>query len=255
MKMSKTDSIIITCTVLFTLLFTGCSKQNRPVKEISNDDIGHNIILRPSFTYERGILNAGTAFVAHLPEVDTHVVITSFHIFGPNGGLDRQITAEELALFIKGFSFTDAFTGTRADYTIAGTLHITGAQPTPQVNKDIAAFILEDPAPADYLVISNKRPKYGEVVWLIAPVSNETSQGNKLHKATVVETSSSYIAIKYQDPAINLRATSGAPIVNSNKEVVAINTSGMNWNDDLIGIGNPCTEFKKMLVDSIKANE
>lgn len=233
--------------VLMLLIFSGCtgSINETAVEPVLPD----NTILRPDFYLQGNNYAAGTAFAVEIPEKNTSLILTALHLFGPDGGLEEQIPSSELKDKIQKVVFYDAFTDAECGETVK-VLSIPDAKVSSQLHTDVAAFYYGDNMSVPKFKISDKLPKKGETVWLAASLVTETND-KKLHRATVKSASKKMLTFEYEDGGIELRATSGAPILNSKGEVVGINIGGYTEGKKVIGGANPCTSFKKMIIDAL----
>ena len=51
----------------------------------------NGFIFRPTFDTDEGEIRAGTAFPLRLPEHARPVIVTAMHLFGPGGGMSRDV--------------------------------------------------------------------------------------------------------------------------------------------------------------------
>lgn len=234
--------------VFLMFVLTSCSE---PIDNASVVEpvLPENTILRPSFELTNESFDAGTAFAVELKDKNVSLVLTAYHLFGEDGGLQEQIPASELPDRIKRVTFTDAYND-QACGECDKVLKIADAKTNPSVNKDIAAIYYGDKLNANRLKLSSKLPKEGEAVWLAAATMLGTEP--KLHKAKVISTSDKSLIFEYEESGIELTATSGAPIINSSGEVVGLNIGGGERLGVMNGIANPCTSIKKMLTKALK---
>ena len=239
--------VLIFVFILLVMFLPACSASTGSNREPVLEE---NTILRPTFYMRNTDFCAGTAFAVEMRDEKESLILTALHLFGPDGGLDEQIPSSELTNNIQKVEFTDVYTGDGCG-ECTQVLRIPGAEVGSGVNKDIAAFIYGDNINVPKLRIANKLPKRGEIVWLAASVIT-APEDKMLHKAKVRSASNSMLIFVYEDEGINIRATSGAPILNSKGEVVGINVAAMDGGNKVIGAANPCTSIKKMLQDALE---
>ena len=92
---------------------------------------------------------------------------------------------------------------------------------------DVAVFPLANrTAEAAYLSLALSSPSIGSKVWLVAQTEDAGKEPSNLHPATVVGFENGAMLFAYDDPKINLDATSGAPIVDLSGRVVGLNLGG-----------------------------
>ena len=192
-------------------------------------------LFRPVFNTNEGEVAAGTAFLAEHQQ-QTYL-ITAHHLIGQAGGLDRDYTGAELDGFLH--SVDGESIEQNAD-TITSTALVLIPEAESVTNEsgqnDVLIFKAENNPNLVPLKLSNSLPSVGETVWLYAELAN---RDRLLHQAEVVESDRDFLTLSYQDTDLNLRASSGAPILNAQKEVVGINLAGGLQSGELIGWANP----------------
>lgn len=67
-----------------------------------------------------------------------------------------------------------------------------------------------------------------------------------------VGSSAQELDYEFDDKAIKLAGTSGAPVINSDGEVVAINIGGTEHKGKLVGYGNPMPSIVEHLEKSLR---
>lgn len=219
---------------LFALLFAGglaCTNNHQTRKESAKQaaappQVPDRCILRPEFATKQGRFNAGTAFPIEVEGQPRLVVLTAVHLFGPDGGLPKSIPAAELPDYINSVALYDAFTD--AQITRAGPMiSIPDAVPFNRgEGKDLAAFWASKDGKLNALRLAESRPKVGDTVWLAASVLGGAPPDQRLHRAVVRLSEASRLEYEYDNSQLNLRATSGAPILNAEGNVVGINVGG-----------------------------
>lgn len=250
-RLKKYVSIIAILMLVSSM--SACSGHNNAVeKDIVPPKISKHFILQPSFETAMGTFSAGTAFALTMEGQKVILVLTAHHIFGTAGGLKKQIKSEELPNFIKLASFDDVFDGSRVT-TSTEVVIIPGAEPCGKyVNKDLAAFKITPNKNISTAKLCTTKPTIGQTVWLAASVIEGAPKDQKLHEAIVTLSNDKELDFKYSNSKINLKFTSGAPILNSKGEVVGINLGGIHENGKLIGVANPSISIKKLLDSALK---
>jgi len=217
-------------------------------------------VLRPRFKTEQGTFNAGTAFAVELN--GKVLVVTALHLFGPAGGLEKQIEGDKVPAFTKSISLRDAFTN--GDF---GTAHkgLPLADTHPMGDDaagDIAAFeakILtgldkldskaKDLAP---IKLAEAAPKKGDAVFVAAQFAADKE--TRTHEAKVVEVNDKWLFFEYAKGELDIAGTNGAPVLNEKGEVVGINLGGGKMKDGkLVGSANPLSAVKKRLTEAVPA--
>ena len=216
----------------------------RPATAASADA---NAILRPVFTVDGQALEAGTAFVVRLGG-GAVLLVTAHHLFGPDGGWDRDLTWEELPKLVTAVRATGA----------GGAVVVTGQRPLAMegtatfhgnpAGGDVAAFKIADPGHATVLALAPNAPKAGDRIFLLAQVGSDQLLR---HAATVAQVGPQHVMYRFDD-RVELRATSGAPLVDAQNRVVAINLAG--GGNPVIGVGNPVHAFGPKLERAVGAH-
>ena len=209
-------------------------------------------IFKPMFTTPQGPLNAGTAFVARLDHCDEPVLLTAIHLFGPAGGLPQPMTSDDVRHGVSQAELTGF--GRNAKHMLFEVASLTPENATPCCTSDrmvgvgdVAAFTAPDRLKAIALPLAPDVAIAGDRVTLLAPLAGGTDAGLR-HDAVVIGMHDGFLLYKFDDPTIQLRATSGAPIVDAAGRVVAINLTGGHLSKDdpaaTIGGGNPVVAWR-----------
>ena len=198
-------------------------------------------ICRSTFEMKDQSLSAGTAFLMETGvERQPVVLVTAHHLLGPMGGLPTEVAWNDVPKSVKRATCMSIVTP--AQSWTASPLAIPGAasfnKQTKDGLRDIALLTVQGKPTAKPLKLAPMQPKLGDTVWLVAQLVSGAPKEKLLFKAKVV--SSFKLALNYlvDDPkgTFELRATSGAPVVNERGEVVAVNLAGSRVADNLAGI-------------------
>ena len=210
------------------------------------------LILRPTFsTTTAGEVSAGTAFVARVPGFAQPVLLSALHLLGPAGGLPRDVPSVQVPEVVEGVFLHDAFSGAEVGrVTSAVVIPSASIADGSRGAGDVLAFWAAD-LPASSRVLASQDPRVGESVWLAAQLAD--GQGGALHRAVVEEAAEGWLVYRFDDPNLSLSATSGAPILNSRNQVVAINIGGGTHLDALYGTGNSVGNFIEPLARAMRA--
>lgn len=211
-------------------------------------------ICRPEFIHgDGGKHKAGTAFLLNYN--NQQLLLTAFHLFGPSGGLLKQIGARELPLFIKEINCTQITDkGDQAPYRSSQAVVIPNATPLGQSfgylpTLDISIFRANSPSP-NFLKLAENDVKVGDDVWLVAETKGERYKGIYFHHAKVTSIeNNSILNFKYDDPTIQLRASSGAPVINAKGDLVGVNAGHYNDLRDTYGISSTLSATKQALLN------
>jgi hypothetical protein len=207
----------------------------------------------PTFCFNRGSFSGGTAFVVRNETPAVDLIVTAHHLFGPACGLESDLGWDEMPKVIKLVVGVGA--DNPATHIVATRpLRIVGAHALDDsgLDRDIAAFELDRNAERPSLVLATNPPKKGDKVWL---VGEDYGKGiAELHEASVVLSSASELRYAFKNTKIELRGTSGAPVIDAGGAVVAINIGGGRSKTELVGMGNPVTSIRKHLERALKAS-
>ncbi|KAI9132618.1 serine protease [Acaryochloris sp. CCMEE 5410] len=189
--------------------------------------------VRPSFKGPDGRFGAGTAFV--VSQDNAVFLLTAHHLFGPAGGLDREYGWSEMPKLVSGASGENPLG--KVSVITGKALPVKGARGMKgtQVNADLAIFPVQSESQVHAMPLAQTLPQVGDDVWLVGEVIGSSEYR---HKAVVDQVSKEGIYYRF-DNKIELRATSGAPIVDAKGQVVAMNLGGGEYQGAIMGIGNP----------------
>ncbi|MES2691982.1 MAG: serine protease [Verrucomicrobiota bacterium] len=203
-------------------------------------EIPPHTVFKPTFLLSSESFYGGTAFAAKVPGSEQPVMVTCHHLFGPATGLDSQMSADDIQKNIVaavGVSMSDP----RTVLIAPRYLKVAGARAFDDngADKDLALF--EFPQAVKTLTIAAKPAKVGDKVWLLARLRG--TERLALHPATVSLASAKEVDYVFEKNNLELRGTSGAPVLSESGEVVAINLGGGPDKGRLIGIGNPAASI------------
>jgi hypothetical protein len=188
-------------------------------------------LCRPTFELKDRPLSAGTAFLMEtgVPKKPV-VLVTAHHLLGPMGGLPAEVAWSDVPKAVKRATCSSVRNPTQI--WVGTPLAIPGAasfnNQTPDGLRDIALLTLQGTATVKPLKLSATQPKVGDPVWLLAQLVSGASKDKLLFKAKVVRVQDLALNYLIEDPegTFEMRATSGAPVVNERGEVVAVNIAG-----------------------------
>ena len=216
------------------------------------DPAGANAIFRPVFNTPQGALEAGTAFIAHLDRCKEPVLLTALHLFGPAGGLRESMEGDDVRHGVTHAELTGFGRGARHMLFEVGSLTPDDAQACCHGQAmhgvgDVAAFTAPEYLDAIALRMAAAPAEPGQHVTLLAEVVAPANAGLR-HGAVVLGMHDGFLMYKFDDPTLDLRATSGAPVVDDAGKVVALNlSSGHTLRADpaaVVGGGNPTAAWR-----------
>ena len=188
-------------------------------------------ICRPTFEMKDRSLSAGTAFLMESGvEKQPVVLVTAHHLLGPMGGLSTEVAWNEVPRQVKRASCQSiaaaAQSWTGMPIAIPGAASFNNQ--TKEGLRDIALLAVSGKPVARPLKLAAAEPKLGDSVWLVAQLVSGAPKDQLLFKAKVVQVQDLALNYLVDDPSgtFDLRATSGAPVVNERGEVVAVNMAG-----------------------------
>lgn len=200
------------------------------------------LLFRPKFNTAVGTAEAGTAFAARFAGSDYPLIISSLHLLGPAGGLNQQLAWDRLDQEWTGLALDDIVSRQRVGEVAGRPLLIPKSLPFPEISArgDVIAFRPDNVGSFRPLPLAMRPPAVGETVWLLAEVSGSNSL---VHEARIEGEQDTWLVYRFKEQNVELQATSGAPVVNGDHEVVAVNAGGGIDAGATIGVGSPVHRF------------
>jgi acyl carrier protein len=202
-------------------------------------------LLHPRFFGGKGTeFDAGSAFVGEVNAGET-LLLTAQHLFSPAGGLEKDVLWSQMD---KEYPKAEGMLsgGKEVGATGGAVILLPSAHGMDDNSAafDLAAYQLADAPKADVLKLAKKSPKVGDIVYMNSRYIGWTA-------AAVVSVEKSRVIYRYFLPSLELRGTSGAPVVNAEGEVVAMNLGG--WTEkSTFGIGNGVEGIRSLLAKAKK---
>lgn len=210
--------------------------------------VNDNFVFRPHIFMDGNDSVAGTAFAMKLDESESPIIVTVHHIFGPAGGFESRVDSSELKDHVEKVELLDLFD---KEYIGTVTEVITNPNGHPIMGTDIAAFKVNEEFTTSPRIMAKKNPEQGDAVWLIANIDQGKAIVDKVYRGKVSKVQSGLIYFEYNDPNLSLDATSGAPVINANGEVVGVNMGGELDDGVLVGVATACETFGPLLRKSL----
>jgi hypothetical protein len=214
---------------------------------------------QPSFATSAGNeFQAGKLVIAKVPSAPGGLLgLSCIHIFGPDGGLPSQIASDALPKFVKKTTLIAA-DGGRTE--IGAALAVPGAHPfvsdgrsLPNPSTDLSVFRAPAELSAHALELAADEPAVGDRVWLLARLISGAAPDVYLHPAHVRLANERILVYQFENSQLNLTATSGAPVVNAQGKVVALNIGGGLSGGKLNVFGNPIGSMRKKIEATLLA--
>ena len=212
-----------------------------------------NVITLPTFIFDqRHAITAGVAFLVE--EQGQRYMTTAYHVLGPAGGLKTRIAPRDVPREVKaivGLCLGDASTIVVG----APVLPVLDARPFDETGgeADITFARVSGTGGAAGLKMADKSPKVGERVWLFLRLVDRDRP--TLYPATVSEATESFVQYAMDEPSLNLRASSGAPVLNKDGAVVAMHLGYGKKSDALVCIAAPVTAIRQRLLAAKQAEK
>lgn len=228
-----------------------------PARSVEPPGVPDRFVFRPEFQTTNGPVQAGTAFAILLPNLSRPVLLTAIHLLGPAGGLAQAIPAAEVPRAVTQVSLEDCFDSSPLETFDARAILIPDAAPLGSASKagDLVAFWLPMDAAVHPARLARTNPKAGTKVWLAASLVEGAPPSQRLHAATVrgIDEEGNIVYL-FDNVRLSIRATSGAPVLDSKGEVVAVNLGGYEENGMKFGLGNPIDRFRPHLESAATAS-
>jgi len=205
-----------------------------------------NVVTLPTFIFDqRHAITAGVAFLVE--EQGQRYMVTAYHVLGPAGGLKTRIAPRDVPHEVKaivGLCLGD----TNTVVVGAPVLPVPDARSFDQAGGegDVTFAVVPGSGGAQGLKLSDKLPKVGERVWLFLRLVDRDRP--TLYPATVSEAAATYVQYTMEEPSLNLRASSGAPVLNKDGAVVAMHLGYGKKSDELSCIAAPAAAIRQRLL-------
>ncbi len=208
-------------------------------------------LFHPRFGTSQGEVNAGTAFAAKLTGKSQTLILSALNLFGPAGGLKSNIDPDKLTTVWKKLVVEDCKTQNYFGEIQMQPLNLSGARPHPQKSDlgDIAACKVNDATAIEALSLSQRIPSKGERVWLVSKLPGTREL---IHAATVEQLDNGWLRYRLVNRDINIKSTGGAPIIDHQGKVVAVNANITQKSGKMIGYGTPVVNFYPTLATLVQ---
>lgn len=202
-----------------------------------------HVLYRPTFETSEGVATAGTAFV--ISHQNHYFAVSAQHLIGTAGGLDRDYHGNDMGEVFKKVEL-EPINADGQNLKSSLFVPIENAAPISEETAKYDVFISPlKKTDSEPFTLAKELPQIGETVFLYASV---VGSEELMHPATLMAHSSDHLIYVFENKNINLRATSGAPVMNEHNEVIGINLAGGAMDDGrVIGFANPYASISLFL--------
>jgi hypothetical protein len=202
-----------------------------------------------TFQTTQGSHTGGDACLIKLAGDNQAYLASSRQLLGFQGGFTDQIAAKDVPTAVQQIQLTP-YSGAAATYDATGLLiHTNRLKPGGgKPNDDIALFRLPDNAPqaqAAAVALADKPPAIGDIVWLIARLRN--SPPDKVAHRAQVLLLNDWVVIQFDDPDILTGGTLGAPVLNTDGQVIGVLSSSLTGGGNVRGYLIPAALLTKTI--------
>ena len=217
---------------------------------VADPKVDRNALLLPTYIFEQQPpISAGFAFI--FEEAGQRYVATAFHVFGPPGGMRVPLSAREIPDEVKalaGLCLGDSKTVVVAQPSLliedARAVDAKGGE------ADLTLFRMPDARAKAALTLAAAPPKIGAPVWILTRLFDRPEA--RLYPAKVIESTPKLLRYRFEDGSLNLRACSGAPLVDEAGAVVGMHLGFGTKADVVEGAGLPVTALREKLAAATK---
>ncbi len=277
--MKNRKSILLLCLLLLVFAFTGCSSQKveetddqkesvekkedeskgkmeDPLADIKQGEttpereklsmeeieaLAAERSLNVHWYTEDGDYSSGTAFVMDSEKHGEKILVTAFHFLWPEDA--EEFTGEELPEFVHGGEIYYAYDYEPTNASIKNCLVMKDADVVPVIDKDVAAFTIQDGEDLKTLPLAKTQPKVGDKIYLLANLwKGDVINENCVYPGAVEDVDGGVLYYSMEGKPTTTGA-SGGPIVNEYGEVVAIH---IGYNPKCY-LGHMPNSFEKMI--------
>ena len=249
--------------IILSGLAIGCRRSEAPPLAMPAEadptpfDVPDFAVWRPFFFTAAGDHSTseiiGTAFAIRFAEQGEPVLLTAYHLLGPEAGLTMRIEPGTLREMVNQVVVSDAFgvsdSTQRVDQPIE--LAADGTAADDWIGLDMVVVPVGASAKRFHpLDVSDTLLEIGDSIWMSAAVFGGAPASQRAHRATVtsIDTESGAIEYRFENDRLSLRAADGAPLLDARGRVVGMhlrsddmpqNAAADNGDTDSAAIGDP----------------
>lgn len=233
------------------------------IPEAATPRVPDHFVVKPEFSCGIESFFGGHAFVVEIEGHSRPVVLTALHVMDElikSKGID---TTDENSTYT-GWELPDLVTKVNiydvmetkwffAELGSAGPMlalpHARTQDEEPISHRDIAAFWVSDPKDLSPGKLAKTTPEVGEAVWLAAKLPD---LDQRTLKAVVVEATDQSLVFKFEDPPVYPKYASGAPVLNTDGDVVGINVGKGKISGQTVGHANHVGNIRRHLEEGVR---
>lgn len=200
-----------------------------------------NFIARPEFIIGESGFGAGTGFFLESSAANTGFIITAHHLFGPLGGLDKDIHPKNLKNVVSSIRMTGIINPWSRVFQVRpipvrDDPGLTSENPFYDKHVDLAVFAIKHHKDIHWGTLSRDSLKVGEIAWQAGEPRYGQAQGEWLHSCRIIRMAKGHGFCLFDNQELVLGGTSGSPYVNSKGEVLGLHSGSTKEPGKLTGI-------------------
>ena len=213
-----------------------------------------NALTLPTFLFERRhAITAGVAFLAE--ENGQRFLVTAYHVLGPAGGLKTRIAPREVPREVKAIAGVCLGESEKGVLVGAPLLLVEDARPIDDQGgeRDVTLAVVKDSDGPTPLKLSANAPAAGDRVWLFARMMDRDRP--MTYAAKITQVSATAIQYELEDSSLNLRALSGAPVLDDDGAVVGMHLGFGKMDEKLVAAAVPAGAIRERIAAATRKEE
>jgi len=215
------------------------------VSALAEPKVDRNALLMPTYIFEQQPpISAGFAFIFESGE--QRFAATAFHVFGPPGGMRVALSAREIPTEVKALA--GLCMGNGSTVVVAQpALNVEDARAVDDKGgeADVTLFRVPDVRAKAALRLATVPAKVGDKVYVLTRLFDRAEA--RLYPAKIIEATPKMVRYRLDDGTLNLRACSGAPVVDEFGVVVAMHLGYNKTVDGIEGAATPAAAVQEKL--------